>query len=519
MTNQVRIISNTFLIKLQRRKIHLKKVLLINWDCYPNFPTGGVYTWTKSLVDAMTDYEFIVVNELSNSNSNGKYTIPQNVSKVFEVPIFGATRYEEFCKRNDFLLERILRTTQKAIEKKFVPLYEEFLKSVLSDRCNTKILTDTVIKLHDLLTVYDAKKCLEHHLVWDIFIEYLNKEPLYRNMTFKEALTAFHLIQRNIQLLSIEIPKVDIIHCSLAWLPSLVAVYAKKESNCPVIITEHGVAFRELLLYYNGFLFDEPSKIFWKVFSHNIVRAIYSITDLITPVCEANKKWEQSLGAELSKIRVIYNGVDTSRFKPMKVKREDPRPTVVTVARVDVFKDIVCLIQSIKYVKEQIPDIKCLIYGTSSDLDYSLRCLRTVKELQLEDNVKFMGGTKEPEKVYNEADVIAISSITEGFPFTIIEAMACGKAVAASDVGGVREALEGCGLLVRSRRPQALAQAIVQLIKDENLRSQFEQAALKKVRERFTLEKCIENFKKEYDELIRSHHIKTQQKPEELIVQ
>ncbi len=50
----------------------LKKVLLINWDCYPNITTGGVYTWTKALVDAMSDYEFIVLNEISNPNANGK---------------------------------------------------------------------------------------------------------------------------------------------------------------------------------------------------------------------------------------------------------------------------------------------------------------------------------------------------------------------------------------------------------------------------------------------------------------
>jgi glycosyltransferase involved in cell wall biosynthesis len=390
----------------------------------------------------------------------------------------------------------------------------------LSDRCNTKVLADIVIKLHNLLIVYDAKKCLEHPLTWEIFVEQLNKEPLYSNMTSKEALTAYQLIQRNIQLFSIKVPKVDIIHCSLAWLPSLVAVFAREESKCPVIITEHGVAFRELLLYYNGYLFDEPSKIFWKVFSHNIVRTIYSIADLITPVCHANKIWEQRLGADPSKIKVIYNGVNTTKFKPIEVKRDDTRPTVVSVARIDVFKDIVCLIQAIKYVKEQIPDIQCLIYGASIDLDYSLRCLRTVKELQLDDNVKFLGGTKEPEKAYNAADMVAVSSITEGFPFTIIEAMACGKAVIASDVGGVREALEDCGLLVRSRRPHEFAQAIVRLIKDENLRHQLEAAAVKKVHDEFTLEKCVESFKKEYEELIRSYKlVKEEQKPKEMIMQ
>ena len=84
----------------------MKKVLIINWDCYPNFATGGVYTWTKTLIDSMQDYEFAVINQLSNPNSNGVYTVPKNVTTVIEVPIFGATRYEEFCKREQSLTSK-----------------------------------------------------------------------------------------------------------------------------------------------------------------------------------------------------------------------------------------------------------------------------------------------------------------------------------------------------------------------------------------------------------------------------
>ena len=480
----------------------MKKVLLISWDCYPNFASGGVYTWIKALIDSMQEYEFVVINELSNPNSNSNYTVPKNVTKIIELPIFGANRYEEFVYENSgSLIKKIVKTDEHVIKNEFLPLYKKFLQIVLSDRCNPKEIVDLVIKLHDFLVVYDSKKCLEHHLTWDAFVEILGNDPLYSNMTLKESITAYQLIQRNIQLLAIQIPRVDIIHCSLAWLPSLIAIYAKKESNCPVIVTEHGVAFRELLLYYNAYLYDEPAKIFWKVFSHNIVRAIYSIADLITPVCYANKNWEESLGADSSRIKVIYNGINTSKFRPIQVNREDKRPTIVCVARIDPFKDIICLIQAVNYAKEQIPDIQCLIYGASANLEYSVRCLNAIKELHLEENVKFMGGTKEPEKAFNMADIVVISSITEGFPFTVIEAMGCGKAIVASDVGGVREALDGCGLLVRSRRPYDLAKGIVTLLQDVDLRRRFEEAALKKVQAEFTLEKCVNSFKNEYENL------------------
>jgi len=488
----------------------LKKVLLVNWDCYPNYASGGVYTWTKSLIDSLSDYEFVVVNELSNPNNNSKYTVPQHVTKVIEVPIYGSHRYEEYSKGHQALLPKILRTTESIIQNNFLVLYKEFISNVLSERCDIKLLAELVIKLHQFLLKYDSKKCLEHHLTWDIFIEQLNKEALYRHLTMKEALIAFQVVQRNIALLSIPAPKVDIIHCSLAWLPSLMAVYAKEENNCPLVITEHGVAFRELLLYYNRYLFAEASKIFWKVFSLNIVRTVYSVSDVITSVCEINNVWEEKLGADPSKVKLVYNGVDTSKFRPVEVKRNDNRPTVVSIARIDPFKDIVCLIQAIKYAKEEIPNIQCLIYGGSIDLEYSLRCVKAVTDLQLEDHVKFVGNTKEPEKAYGAGDIVAISSISEGFPFTIIEAMACGKAIVASDVGGIREALDGCGLLVRSRRPRELAKGIVRLLQDEKMRHQFEEASLVKVRTTFTLEKCVQQFRKEYGDLINLYDNKKQ---------
>jgi len=481
----------------------MKKVLLVNWDSYPNVMSGGVYSWEKVLVESMPDQEFVVVNLLSNPNVNGRFTVPTQVTQVIDMPLFGSNRYEEFYpEKGRPLLEKIARTKDRVIVKEFMPLYKQFLSNILSNDCDPAELSRTVFELHKFLVVYDSKKCLEHPLAWEIFLEQLERDPLYREMTMKEALTAFQIIQRNMQILSLEIPKVDLVHCSLAWFPAMIAISAKMEHGCPIIITEHGVAFRELLLYYNAYLRDEPSNIFWKLFSANVVRAVYSMADVIAPVCYANAKWEEHLGVDTSKIKVIYNGVDTSKFHPIDVKREDTRPTVACIGRVDVFKDIVNLIQSIRHVKNSVPDVQCLIYGASTDLEYSLRCINMVSTLGLQDNVRFMGKVKDPEIAYNSADVVVISSITEGFPFAIIEAMACGKGIVATDVGGIREALEGCGLLVRSSHPQELANAIVRLLQDEKMRSKLGVAALDRVQEGFTIEQSLGQYREQYERLI-----------------
>ena len=481
----------------------MRDVLLVNWDSYPNFASGGVYTWEKTLIDRMPDWNFSVMNFLSNSNSNGRYSVPANVRSVTEFPMYGTTRYEEFYNDRSSLLSKIVRTNDSTIQRQFIPIFRDFLSNTISSNFNPSRFFDGIAKLHAFFQKYDAKKCLEHVASWDVFAECIRSDSMYRRMPMQSALSAFQTFQRSTQLLSIGVPRVDLIHCSLVWLPSLVGIVGKMEHGCPLIVTEHGVAFRELMLYSSSYLYDEPSKIFSKIFTHNIVRAVYSSADIIAPVCYANTVWEKMLGADESKIRVIYNGVDTNRFRPLPLPKPPRNPVAVFVGRVDSFKDIVCLITAISLAKKEVPALNCLIFGASTDLEYSQMCINAVRQNGLQDSVRFMGPVKNPEKAYSLGDIVISSSISEGFPFAVIEAMACGKAVVATDVGGVREALDSCGILVKSRRPSEIASAIVTLIRNDKLRNELGLAAMKRARQKFTIEQSIENYRALYEETLQ----------------
>src|SRR5207245_10828325 len=106
---------------------------------------------------------------------------------------------------------------------------------------------------------------------------------------------------------------------------------------------------------------------------------MYSIDDLVTTVCDSNRLWEESLGADPRKIKVIYNSINTSKFRPIDIQREDKRPTVVCVSRLDVLKDVVCIIQAIKQVKMEIPEIQCLLYAYSTNQEYAQICRSQAK--------------------------------------------------------------------------------------------------------------------------------------------
>ena len=89
----------------------MPKVLMINWDNYPNSRSGGVYAWVKQMVDNLPEVEFVVLNVLSNPNVSGSYTVPKNVSRVMDLPLYGCRRYEEFYGQGKFV-PKVLSTDE-----------------------------------------------------------------------------------------------------------------------------------------------------------------------------------------------------------------------------------------------------------------------------------------------------------------------------------------------------------------------------------------------------------------------
>lgn len=479
----------------------MPRVLLINWDNYPNSSSGGVYAWAKQIVDNLSDTEFLVMNILSNPNVSGSYSIPKNVSKMMEVPLYGCQRYEEFCSTSRFM-QKVRGTDERFIRNQFLPLFGRFVIELISDTCNYGQMAKLVYQMHQLLAGHDVKKCVEHPLSFSTFTTSLSRDDLYRTIQMKEAVDLFQFIQRILQILSVDLPEVDLVHSSNAWIPALAGICAKAKYGCPMIATEHGVAFKDLLLYHQLFIHNEAYNILWKVLSSNIIKTIYQTSDIVAPVCEANATAAQMLDTSQAKIRVIYNGVDNEKFRPMERRSGASRPTIVFVGRIELLKDVLSLIQSISYVKQSIPNVLCLIYGSSTDVEYANTCLQMVRDLKLQDNVKFMGATKNPEQAYNAGDVVVLSSIREGFPYTVVEAMSCGKVVVSTDVGGVKEALENYGILVRSRHPYELASAMVRLLADEKTRKAMESAAIEQVNTKFTIQRAIDQYRNLYTELL-----------------
>src|SRR5207249_6271974 len=140
------------------------------------------------------------------------------------------------------------------------------------------------------------------------------------------------------------------------------------------------------------------------------------------------------------------------------------RPTVVSVGLIFPLKGQRDLIDAAALVRSHIPDVEFRLYGAPSDDEYYDECRARVVALGLERHVTFDGTTHEPWSVLQRADVVAFASVSEAFPYAVVEAMLTKAAIVATDVGGVHEALGRTGLLVKPRDPIALAEAIATML-------------------------------------------------------
>jgi len=209
--------------------------------------------------------------------------------------------------------------------------------------------------------------------------------------------------------------------------------------------------------------------------------------------------------AEDHPTRVIPNGVDTSVFRPGSLRdaRSDlglpqDRDILLVVANAltrNPFKDLATLAAALHAVtgtRKRPP----LLVAVGAETELAIGGIETV-------TVPFVGDPTTMASCYRAADVYVHPALAENLPLTVIEAMACGTPVIASDVGGVAELVEPdvTGLLVPQRDSGALADAVMALLDDPERRAAFGAQAVHRVLERFTLERQADAYLDLYDEL------------------
>lgn len=211
------------------------------------------------------------------------------------------------------------------------------------------------------------------------------------------------------------------------------------------------------------------------------------------------------------RVVAIPNGIDVSRFHQdpqagMAVRRAfgvgDAEMLVVTVARLVWFKGLDMLLDAAAAVAERRSDVRFLIVGDGVQRqDLEAQAAR----LGIADRVTFAGERRDVPELLAAADVFALSSVSEGMPISILEAMASARAVVATDVGGVGELVDHgrTGFLVPPHDAGAFAAALLDLAGDAELRQRMGIAGLARVRDHFSTAQMVRRTRGLYEALMR----------------
>ena len=180
-------------------------------------------------------------------------------------------------------------------------------------------------------------------------------------------------------------------------------------------------------------------------------------------------------------------------------------PVVGNVAALVPHKGHRHLIEAAHLVVQEVPDARFIILG-EGELREQLE--RQVRESQLEKHVLLPGFRADVLGCLKGFDLFVMSSVTEGLGTSLLDAMACSKAVVATQAGGMPEVVdEGrTGLLVAPRDHHAMARAIIRLLTEEPLRRHMGEAGFARVRERFTVERMVVETAAVYERVAGTPH-------------
>jgi glycosyltransferase involved in cell wall biosynthesis len=442
------------------------RVVLFTEGTYP-FVRGGVSTWCQHLIAGLSDVSFDVYAVIGTPEGRTEYTLPANVRKLIPLAMWGIESLHEYNR--PFLPARAKRSSA-ALRAEFLPLFRDFLHNVAygMESSDPKALGEILAALYLYFRVHDYDWTMRQDDTWKAALEFLCEQAWHaRFMTMLEAIEIVRTLYRYLMPLAIELPDADVYHASVSGLASVPSIIAKYALHKPVLLTEHGVYLRERILALARGGFPLSDRTIKKNLFSAFARASYQASDIIAPVCSYNTRWESFYGVASDRLHVVYNGVDGTMFSDQDYW--PARPTVVSVARIDPLKDILTLIAASAELRKLVPGVAVEVWGPSPDPDYRRECERLIDEFSLRDTVALRGPTEDPAAAYAHSHVAVLSSISEGFPFSVIEALMCAKPVVATDVGGVREAVGDSGTIVPPRRPDRLAEALAVFLKDPEL--------------------------------------------------
>ncbi len=335
--------------------------------------------------------------------------------------------------------------------------------------------------------------------IFDFFLKKGKYNPVSHIHIIRELWKIFHYIRTS---------DADIVHAFL-YTAYIVGIPCARLSGVPLTLASR----RSLGYFKDTSYLKQPLE--------NLVNRLTHVVLVNSKAVKADVLAREKIDPE--KIRLIYNGVDIGMFQEMEVdtlnlKQElgIPEDSIIigVVANLIHYKGHRGIIEAARIIKPQEPRAKFVLVGRDGGIKNELDVMIDMYELG--DTIFFTGDRTDVPRLMHLFDIAALTSHEEGFSNVILEAMASGTPLVATAVGGNPEAVvnEETGLLVPPRSPEELADALLRLLKNPEMRNHMGTKGLERVREYFSMERLIENMESLYLELLEKQQSGIQKKHE-----
>jgi len=280
----------------------------------------------------------------------------------------------------------------------------------------------------------------------------------------------------------------DIIHAhSHLFFSTNLCALLRRLGSPPLVITNHGLISQTVPMWVH------------KIYIPTIAKWTFKSADKIICYTENEKSFLVHLGIDSDKIVFIHNGTDTDIFSPCKKEKNNNQ--ILWIGRFTPGKGVKYLINAFNILVKKYPDFKLLMIG-NGPLKNNIK--QKIQDLNLGKNIilkEFVPNSKLPA-IYCDSDVFVLSSLNEGVPRTVLEAMSCGVPIVCTNLPQLVSVVEGCGLLVPVEDSQALAEGISKIISDKELARKLGENGRTKVVESYSWEDTVKNTVQLYEELI-----------------
>ena len=487
-------------------------VELVMEGSYP-YVTGGVSAWTHRLIKGLPEIRFGIAHLAASPDDTEemKYEMPDNVLYVHNIflhdPVFleGKKSLRDCGIQTNKFFNKMFQLHISARERA-TSVFKEVIKK-LSSECALPQLRDFFYNKKTfslLLALY--QKGFQNSSFVDFFWTWRYMHiPLFQIMQAKKG-------------------PAKLVHAASTGYAGFYGTVRKLDEELPLFLTEHGIYTREraIEIIKSESIYNENAgnhkvnreygvfKRLWLSFFEVLGLWTYNMSDEIITLFEGNRKSQAELGADYDQVRIIPNGIEIDQFLGLRPP-EPPDPEAIQVGfvgRVVAIKDIKTLLRAFKLLTLSSPGSFLHIIGPTGEEPAYFEAMKALSNnLGIGSKLKFYG-RRNVKEFYPKLDVCVLTSISEGQPLILLEAMAAGIPVVASDVGSCKELIHGrteedkalgaCGVLTEIKTPAETARGIIDLCRSSENYLKAVGAGIERIKNYYKQQEVIDKYRKLY---------------------